>query len=180
MANQNAPFGFRPTMRTVQGGRCQIIPAHKLVGDGTALFTHDAVNQAASGVKPTRCIKAAAGPATSVVLGVNLVPGDATKLTDHNIVLAHGAMFVVQGDGSGATFLVAASLNLNANIVFTAGDAVSKRSKHSLGETSLASTNTLDLKVRGLYESPDNVAGQYAKVFCSFNNCVDADQKAGI
>lgn len=180
MANVNAPFGFRPTMRTLSGGCGSQVPAHKLAGDNTALFINDAINQAASGTKPTRCIKAAAGPATAVVLGVNLTHGPASTATDHVIVLAKDAVFVVQGDGSGAAFLVAANLAMAANIVFTAGDALTKISKHSLGETSLASTSTLDLKVRGLYQDSVNVAGRWAKVFITFNNLVDSDQKAGI
>jgi hypothetical protein len=87
---------------------------------------------------------------------------------------------VVQGDGTGATFLVAASMSLNANLALTAGNATLKLSKHELSETSLATTNTLDLKVRELYQSPDNALGQYARVVVTFNNLVGSDQKAGI
>lgn len=181
MVNPNVPFGFRPTMRTVSGAAGTLTPAHKLVGYGTALFVGDAVTHAAAGVKPSLCIDAAITPGTTPVLGVNLIWGAASKATDHAIVMAgSNAIFVVQGDGTGATFLVAASLSKTANIAMTAGNAATKVSKHSLSETSLAATNTLDLKVRGLYQSADNVLGQYAKVFCTFNNLVEADQKAGI
>lgn len=180
MANSNAPCGFRPTMRTLSGGSGSIVPAHKLVGYGTALFINDAVTHAASGTKSTVAIDAAITPGTTPVLGVNLIYGAASTATDHLIVLASGAIFVVQGDGTGATFLVAAGLSKCANIALTAGNTATKVSKHSLSETSLATTNTLDLKVRGLYQAPDNVAGQYAKVFVTFNNLVDSDQKAGI
>lgn len=180
MANVNAPFGFRPTMRTVNGGVGSCAPAHKLVGYGTALFINDVVTHAAAGTKPTLAIDAAITPGTTAVLGVNLIYGAASLATNHNIVMASGAIFICQGDGTGATFLVGASLSKTANLALTAGNTTTKVSKHSLSETSLATTNTFDLKVRGLYQSADNVLGQYAKVFVTFNNLVEADQKAGI
>jgi hypothetical protein len=180
MANVNAPFGFRPTMRTRSGAAGSVVPANKLVGYGTALFKGDAVTQAAADLKNTLTISAAITPGTTPVLGVVLDYGAASTATDHHIVLANNAIFVVQGDGTGATFLVAASLSKNANIALTAGSATLFTSNHELSETSLATTNTLDLKVRGLYQSPTNVAGQYAQVYVSFNNLVDGDQKAGV
>jgi hypothetical protein len=179
MANVNAPFGFRPTMRTLQGGSGTIVPTHKLVGYGTALFINDAVTHAASATKNTVCVDAAITPGTTPVLGVNLIYQAASTATDGAMVLAAGSIFVVQGDGTGS-FLLVTTLSKNANIALTAGNTSTKISKHSLSETSLATTNTLDLRVRGLYQDPVNVVGQYAKVFCSFNNLVDADQKAGI
>lgn len=180
MANPNAPFGFRPTMRTLSGGSGSLMPAHKLVGYATALFIGDAITHAAAGTKSTLCIDAAITPGTTPVLGVNLIYGAASLATNHNIVMAAGAVFEVQGDGTGATFLVAASLSKTFNIALTAGNTSTKVSKHSVSETSVATTNTLDLKIRGLVQDSVNVAGQYAKVFVTFNNLVEADQKAGI
>jgi hypothetical protein len=181
MSNVNAPFGFRPLMRTTSGGQVEAIAAHKLVGYGTALFINDAVTHAANGTKSTACIDAAITPGTTPVLGVNLVYGALSTATDHIVILADGgAVFLCQGDGTGATFLVAASLSKCGNIALTAGNAALKLSKHSFSETSVQTTNTLDLKVRKLFESPDNVAGQYARVEVTFNNLVGSDQKAGI
>lgn len=180
MANVNSPFGFRPTMRTLQGGSGTLVPAHKIAGYGTALFVNDVVTHAAAGTKPTLCIDAAITPGTTAVLGVNLIYGAASTATDHTIVIAAGAVFEAQGDGTGATFLVAASLSKTFNLALTAGNTATKISKHSISETSVATTNTLDLKIRGLFQSPDNILGQYARVYCTFNNLVEADQKAGI
>jgi hypothetical protein len=181
MANVNSPFGFQPTMRTNSGASGRCISAHKLVGFATALFMNDAVTHAAAGTKPTPCIDSNITPGTTPVLGVNLNYAAASVASDHTIVLAGGgALFIVQGDGTGATFLVAASLSKNANMAILAGTAALKRSKSSLSETSLNTTNTLDLHVRKLFESPDNVLGQYARVEVNFNNLVDGDQKVGI
>ena len=181
MANVNAPFGFRPTMRNLSGGASSVLAAHKLVGYGTALFIGDAVTHAASGTLPTPAVDAAITPGTTPVFGVNMIYGAASKATNHAVIVADGnAMFVVQGDGTGSTFLVGASLSKNANIALTAGNTSTLISKHELSETSIATTNTLDLKVRGLYLSPSNVLGQYAQVYVTFNNLVGANQEAGI
>src|ERR1041384_1224299 len=180
MANVNAPFGFRPTMRTTAGAAGTILNAHKIAGYGTALFMNDVVTHAAAGTKSTVAIDAAITPGTTPVAGVNLIYGAASTATDHAIVLAENALFVAQGDGTGATFLVAASLSKNANLALTAGNTTTKVSKPQISETSIATTNTLDLRVRGLWQSADNVAGQYARVYVTFNNLVGSDQKAGI
>ncbi|MBZ5578247.1 MAG: hypothetical protein LAP40_16920 [Acidobacteriia bacterium] len=180
MSNTNAPFGLRPTMRTLVGAAGSIIPCHKLVGYGTALFIHDAVTHAAAGTKNTVAVDAAITPGTTPVAGVNLIYGAASAATDHAMVDAAHGIFLTQGDGTGATFLVAASLSKNANLALTAGNTATKMSKHELSETSLNTTNTLDLRVRGLFQDPSNALGQYAKVFVTFNNLVDANQIAGI
>jgi hypothetical protein len=181
MANVNNPFGFRPLMRTMAGGQVEAVAAHKLAGYGTALFINDAVTHAAAGTKPTACIDAAISPGSTPVLGVNLIWGAASTATDHLVVLGDGgAVFLTQGDGTGAIFLVPASLSLCAKIKLTAGNPSLKLSKHQLDESTLAITNTWDLKVRKLWESPDNVAAAFARVEVTFNNLVGADQKAGI
>jgi len=181
MANVNAPFGFRPTMRTRSGASGSCIPANKLAGYGTALFINDAVTNVAADVLSTSiAISAAITPGTTPVLGVNMIYGAASTATNHIIVMANGAVFIVQGDGTGSTYLVAASLNKNANIALTAGNTGTKISKHELSETSIATTNTLDLKISGLVQNPNNALGQYAQVFVTFNNLADANQAVGI
>lgn len=179
MANVNAPFGFRPTMRTFSGAGGTVRPCHKLVGDGTALFINDAVQPAANGTKPTQCVKAAAST-NCPVAGVNLIYGALSTATDHAMVVASGGLFITQGDGTGATYLIATQMNMNAEAAYTAGNAGTKISQHELSETSLLGTAALTLRVHGLYQAPDNAFGQYARVFVSFNNLADSDQKAGI
>jgi hypothetical protein len=180
MANTNAPFGFQPTMRTRSGAAGSLMSCNKIAGYGTALFIHDAVTHAASGTLATPAIDANITPGTTPVLGVNLIYGAASTATNHSIVMADGAIFIVQGDGTGSTYLVAASMNKNANIALTAGNTSLLTSKHELSETSIATTNTLDLRIRGLVQNPNNALGQYAQVFVTFNNLVEANQEAGI
>src|SRR5450759_3385754 len=140
MANVNTPFGFRPIMRTFTGGSGTIQPTHKLAGYATALFINDAVTHAAAGTKPTLAVDAAITPGTAPVLGVNLIYQAASVATD------------------GATFLVAASLQKTFNMAMTAGNTVTRVSKHSISETSVATTNTLDLKIRGLVQDSAGAA----------------------
>ena len=111
MANVNTPFGFRPTMRTFTGGSGTIQPTHKLAGYATALFINDAVTHAAAGTKPTLAVDAAITPGTTPVLGVNLIYQAASVATDGAIIMAAGAIFQAQGDGTGATFLVATEVS---------------------------------------------------------------------
>lgn len=184
MANIANPTGFTPQMRTQSGGYGVSIGAHKLATYATALFIGDAVTKAAGGTKPTACVDSNITPGTTPLLGVVMNWGAASTATDHNVVLGSGgAVFEVQGDGTGAIFLVAASLSKNANIAKnapTGANLTLKKSGYALSETSIAVTNTLDLKIRKLVENPNNVLGQYATVEVTFNNLVDADQKAGI
>jgi len=187
MSNVNSPFGFRPTMRTRSGAMGSCINCNKLATYGTALFIGDVVTHAAGDVAGTTAffgttpaVDANITPGTTPVAGVNLIYGAASTATNHIIVIADGALFIVQGDGTGAIYLVAASLSKNANIALTAGNAALHTSKHQLSETSIATTNTLDLKVGGLVNNPNNAPGQYAQVFITFNNLVGANQAAGI
>ncbi len=182
LTNVNAPFGFRPTMRTISGGNGRLVSANKIAGYATALYLQDAVTHAAAGTMNTPAIDSNITPGTTPVMGVNLNYGAASTATNHTIVLSGGgALFLVQGDGTGASFLVAANLSKNANMAIAAGVATGLQiSKSALSETSLATTNTLDLHVHKLFESPLNVLGQYAVVEVSFNNNVDGDLKVGI
>jgi hypothetical protein len=182
MPNINNPIGFRPQMRSQAGGFGVGIGAHKLVGLAAALYIGDVVTKAAGGTKPTACITNVLTPGTTPALGSVLNWGPASTATDHNVVLASGnQVFECQGDGTGAVFLVAASMSKNANFALNLPAIPAlKLSGHCLSETSLAVTNTLDLKVRKLWEDPNNVFGAFARVEVTFNNLVDADQKAGI
>lgn len=174
MANNNNPHGFRPLMRSFTGGPgAAALPAHKLVGYGTALFIGDVVTRVASGTKATQCISAAVTPGTTNIAGVNLIYGAASTATDHVILPSALNVFEAQIDT-----IAAADLNKNAAIVMTAGNTGTKISKHSLN--GIATTNTLDCKVVGLQRSPDNDFGAYARVEIIFNRSQFTDQTVGI
>ena len=172
MANVNAPHGIRPQMRSINGGPSPSgMPAHKLVGDGTALYIYDAVKLAASGVKASKCITAAT--ATNPMAGVNLIYGVASKLTDHIIQPANGAMFDTQIDT-----IALADLDKNCALVNTAGNTGTKISQHSVN--GVATTAALDFKVMGLVQSPDTAIGAYARITVLFNNLQLFNQVVGV
>ncbi len=172
MANVNNAHGFRPLMRSISGGPGQAcVGAHKIVGVGTALFIGDAVELNGSGTKNNASIKPAA--ATDTIYGVNLIWGAVSKATDHVIIPGHLQLFEAQIDTIAVT-----QLQFNAALVAGAGSATLLTSAHSLA--SVATTNTLAVKILGLHQSPDNAVGAYARVICMFNKSQFADQTAGV
>lgn len=172
MANVNNLHGFRPLMRSISGGPgAAAVGAHKLVGDGTALFINDVVKKAGSGVRNSQCVTA--GTAAAANFGVNLIYGAASTLTDHIVIPGIHQVFEAQIDT-----IAVGTLGQNANLVAGAGNATTKISGHSLN--SLATTNTLDFHVLGLWRSSDNAVGAYARVEVTFNNSQFANQIAGV
>ena len=172
MANVNNAHGFRPLMRSLTGGPgAANLGAHKIVGVGTALFVYDAVELNGSGTKNNASIKPAA--ATDTIYGVNLIFGLVSKATDHIIIPGLFQLFEAQIDT-----LTVAQLQMNAALVAGAGSATLFSSAHSLA--SVATTNTLAVKILGLWESSDNAVGAYARVVCTFNKSQLQDQTAGV
>ena len=173
MANVNNPHGFRPLMRSLTGGPgASSLPAHKIVGvTAHALFVGDAVALNGSGTKAGASIKAAA--ASDSIYGVNLIYGAASKATDHIIIPGIFQLFEVQIDTIAVT-----QLNQNAALVATDGDATTGLSKHSLN--GINTTNTLELKLLSLYNSPDNAVGAYCRVVVTINQSSMQDQTAGV
>lgn len=183
MANVNNPHGFRPLMRSISGGpgaACLLV--HKLAGYGTALFIGDAVCKVASGVKSYPAVSAAITPGATPVFGVNLMYGAASKQTDHLIIPVNEQVFECQEDGTmhGGANLAAVDINMNANVVLTAGNALTQISKHQIAGSTIATTNTLDLHILQLLQTPDNAFGAYARVEVVFNNKSLSNQVAGV
>lgn len=172
MANVNNPHGFRPLMRSISGGPGAAgIGAHKLAGDGTALYVYDPVKMAANGTKTTKCVTA--GTAGAAAAGVNLIFGAASTATDHIIIPVPQQLFEVQIDT-----ISAANLDQNCAMVATAGSSLTHISGYSAN--GVATTSTLDLKVVGLFGSSDNALGAYARIVVKFNNDQFSNQVAGV
>ena len=161
------------------GPGAALIGAHKLVGDGTALFVHDVVKRAAAGTKKTLCITAATAAAAQ--FGVNLNYGAALTATDHLIIPGHLQVFEAQEDGvtHGGVNVAAVDCGLNANLVATAGNAVTQVSKHEISGTTIANTNSLDFHLLGLLDMPGNDFGANARMLVTFNNSQLDSQIAG-
>ncbi len=96
MANVDFPHGIRPLGISLSGGPGTIEQFSKVVGYGTAIFVHDAINRVADG-----SIEASATPGTTLYSGVALDYGKASTATDHLCITNADALFEAQGDGSG-------------------------------------------------------------------------------
>jgi hypothetical protein len=178
MANVNNPHGFRPLLRSLSGGPgAATLQVHKLAGYGTALFIGDVVAKVAGSVRTYPAVSAALTPGTTPALGVNLVYGALSTLTDHLIIPVDGQIFEVQANVT--VPITAAHMNDNANFSLGAGSAALQISGHVLDSNTIATTNTLDLHIMQLWQSADNALGAYARLEVKFNSNVYGGQQAG-
>lgn len=162
MPNVDNPHGLRPLYR-LGGGNPAVEEFDKVVGYGTAIFIHDAVNRVADG-----SIEVSATPGTTLWSGVALNHGAASTATKHLVLVDPSMVFEAQ-DNDDTDGLAAEDMGLNINIEKGAGSATTKISGHELDESTLDVTNSLDLHVLKLLAVPDNDYGEHARVEVMFN-----------
>jgi hypothetical protein len=94
--------------------------------------------------------------------------------TTRYVLVAHGPdiLFEIQEDSDGGA-LAADDIGLNANIVVAAGSTYRRASGVELDTSSKNTTATLQLRIRGLAQRPDNAIGANAKVLVSLNNTTE-------
>lgn len=208
MANVSRPMGFFP-LRHLNGSpwNGQVNPFLVPSSDGTAVYIGDVVKTAGtSGAAGTvvngmdcegmqAVIRVAAGNAGQDIVGVvvGFLP-DVTDLTKkhraastNRIALVVTDPTVVYGlqEDADTTPVAAASVGLNAAFTTTAGSATTGLSGMELDSTSVATTNTLPIKVLGLLKRSDNAlntggAGTDKAVFeVMFNTGLFAPNVAG-
>ena len=175
MSNVNAPFGLRPVGELSGapysgGARVYSVPA----SDGTAIFVGDPVKlagtgQTINGSPFTDVIKAASGD-TFVGVCIGCLPDtrDSTQFraasTQRRILVADDPhlIFEIQQSNSGTAFALN-DIGLNCNInTSTAGSTVTSYSGVVADNATGATTNTLDLKIVGMLDAPDNDVGSSA------------------
>jgi hypothetical protein len=88
-------------------------------------------------------------------------------------------LFEIQ-EVSGGTALTADDIGLNANFVVGSGSTTTGYSGVELNNASEAGTNTLDLKIMGFRNAPDNAIGEHAKWLVRINRHRHVNQLAGI
>lgn len=161
--------------------------------DTTAIFVGDLVTTVGVGTAQTingkvmlDVVQAATGNVfTGVVVGVK--PDTATSLpyraasTLRVLYVADdpNLLFEIQ-EVSGGTPLTANDLGLNANVVVGSGSTVTGYSGMELNNSGEANTNTLDLKLVGFVNRPDNAIGEHAKWLVRINRHRHVDQLAGV
>lgn len=197
MANTSKIRGFQP-VKHVNGspynGQANIYAT--AAADGTALFVGDPVKLAADGNADgvQLVTKATAGAAVlGVVVGVINTKLDPVtgKMTGGSISLdtpvyrpASTAQYVLVCDapdvvyeveastGSNAAYSFAvADIGQNADLTTVAGSTTTGTSAASLDMATKAATATLQWKILGVVQRPDNeVTGNYTKVLVKINN----------
>lgn len=175
MANVDNPHGLRPLGRVLGGGEAEIQWMQKDASEGTAIFIWDAVNREADG----NLDAASATPGTTLYSGVSLNYGAASTLTDHAIIISPDALFEAQ-DNSDTDGFAAADMGLNVNLELNAGSSISQISGHELDESTINTTNSLDMKLLRLYPVVDNAYGAFGRFEVMFNKHRMAAGVAGV
>lgn len=191
MANANTKFGLRP-VRTLNGspynGGFNIYSV--AAGDGTALGLGDPVKLAGTGEivndnSYTDVVRAATG---DVLVGavVAVLPNTRDSLiyraasTLRLVCVADdpNLIFEIQESAGGTAFTLN-DTGLNANFVVGSMNTDTGNSGVELDNSTEAGTNTLDLKIIGLVNRPDNAIGENAKWLVRINRHLYANQVAG-
>lgn len=162
MANADLPRGFRPYGDIkhvgiyIAGGT--IYPGDAVVKDGGAASTTRMRAQ---------CVSASGAQAGVKLLGVAMnyaTAGQVVRVLDDPLQL-----FAGQGDGS--DFDSNQDLNLNADLLATAGSATYKVSQMEIDSSTLATTATLQVQVLGYVDRHDgkNAMGANAELIFKIN-----------
>lgn len=175
MANRDNPHGLRLIGRGLMGGMVAIQRFTKDAGEGTAIFQGDAINREADG----NIEAASATPGTTPYSGVSLNYGAASTLTYHQCVVSPDAVFECQ-DNDDTDGFDAADMGLNCNLELNAGSSTTYQSGHELDESTINTTNSLDVHLIDKLDVPDNEFGAFCRVMITFNKHRMAAGVAGV
>lgn len=205
MANSNSPRGFDPVQNGDGSPWNQQTNTYYLpASDTAAYYIGDTVTAAAGGDANgvQQVVKILAGAeATSRILGVVVgvavaehnpnslqgttlaleitsAPAIKTQAYYLYVVDDQSVIFQIQDDGAAA--LTATSCNKNASYSVVTPANGYNLSATVLGTASVATTNTLPLRIRGLVQRADNAFGVFAKWRVSINNHFYAGGTAGV
>lgn len=190
MANTNKPFGFAP-VRTIAGTWSEQATVYYIPStDNSAYYIGDVVISAAAGDANgiPGVAKATVGTETprGVIMGVlpvfqtpsiqgtqlslEITSIPATKTHDYYVLVIDdpAVVFAVQGDGT-ATNQTAANCNKNCSFTVAAGATTVSASGTVINSGSINTTNTLNVKLMGLQQIPNNAYGAYAVWLAKFN-----------
>ena len=92
-----------------------------------------------------------------------------TKLHDYYVLVADDPMLLYELQDDGLNVLTATSCNKNASFTVANPTSPQQNSATVLNTASVATTSTLNLKLQGLVQRPNNAFGQYATWIVRFN-----------
>lgn len=194
MANPDIPRGLRPVGYVGGASYNGAATLYSVAaGDGTRIGIGDPVTtagvgtgQTINGVTSIDVVRAATGDViTGVVVGV--VPTTSTSTTyraastQRQLLVADdpNLLFEIQ-EVSGGTALTANDIGLNADFVVADCSTTTGYSNVELNNATEAGTNTLDLKIVGFVNAPNNAVGENAKWLVRINRHRHVNQIAGI
>lgn len=202
MANSDAPKGGQLYNRrdgaNMTGGlKAYFVPST----DSTALFVGDPVTVQGSsntdyvtvvggtfepGSLPTVARSGSTGQITGFVASVAPTSEDSLQYraasTDRVVLVADDPNYVFEIQGDSATNSAAGDVGNNANVIFTASGSTSTGlSGAELDVSTIASTSSLQLKIVGFKNSPNNEIGTtHSKYLVTINNSSVAPNTAGV
>ena len=175
MANPNNPFGFRPVIR--QGGSPFSVREYgKAAADPNPIYTFDLVGHITGGVPPAlpenqnyTLSRIQDGsqltPGTSLWLGPTFSYGAPSQATVHAVCDEIDVVMIAQVSGAAAV-TNANSANLNANVLNSAGNTLTKMSQMQVNGAGIAATAGLDLRILRVAMITPNLEGANAIVEC--------------
>jgi len=191
-ANVNQkPFGFRALGVGLHGGPGRLKQYAQPASDTHQIFKFDLVTLVAgSSVSdtgypalnlPNIQSYSQATPGTTPILGATLNGNLASTLGYLMVYDDPDQLFVAMLANDGPTnFSVASYGTKNANVKNTAAAAGSLYSAMAIEDTTLATTNTLDLKINGALSQPPNIEGNFTILEVKINRHQLENQVAGI
>lgn len=181
MSASAGPFGARAVGSLgAKGSFSGVARAYKIAsGYATAIFAGDFVKLVAGGgvekdtgtatLTPMGIVVGFeyTDPTTGQLLQTNYWPASTVAADAKAFVIDDPyVLFLMEADGS----IAAADVGQNAGVVQTAGSTANGRSKNALDQSTLATTNTLPLRVVDIWDAPGNEAGDaFTIVLCKFN-----------
>ena len=185
MANSNAPFGLRPTMRGY-GGECAQADSFWKPSANATCYINDvlvvltgSLNQA----HPTQGITVSAQkckplstPGTGNIIGVALARVATGADAIVPVLINNNQVFEAQ-----ATTVAVADIGKNANIsIGTAGNDSTGQSGQQIDGATIAATATLDAQLIGLARDADAAFGAYGRVMVMLSRHNQVEGRTGV
>lgn len=179
MPNANVAFGLKP-VKMADGSPYNgaTNPVHAPSSYATALYIGDPVKLSgtadATGI-PGVILSATGEVIHGVIVGFqdqpSMVLGYGAASTTRYPLIATGQdiLFEIQDDGVGGA-IAATDIGLNVDLIAAAGSTYSRRSGYMVDTSTKATTATLQVRILGLVQRPDNEIGTNAKLLVTINN----------
>lgn len=191
MANSNSPSGLTPRRYLSGAPYNGAVNQYSVKAtDGTAIFVGDLVTAVGTGsiidgVLYADVIQSATGDVfQGVVVGVIPITQASTiyreASTQRILLVADDPNLLFEVQENGGTPFTQDDIQLNANIVVSAGSTVTGQSGMQLNTATEQTTNTLDVKLAMFLNAPDNVIGANAKWLVRLNRHRYVNQIAGV